>query len=118
MNAEHIIKKQIDKIGSAVTLRDGDWVSVPYKAILSPLWRRKSTNFENSVTQLGITKSEYYLYIGSSDHNITALSQDAMLEMGDEEFEFKHRDVVKAFDKIVYFTGIVRKIRREADDEI
>lgn len=111
MNKKYIIKNHIDKLGSTVILNDKSWNSMPYKAVISPLWRRKSSDFEAFVTELGTNFSEYYLYIGSFEHNICELSDDAVLKWGNELFEFKHRDVAVVGDEAVYYNAVLRKLR-------
>lgn len=110
MNKEYIIRHRIEKLGRSVVLSDGEWNSVPFKALISPLWRKKSSNFESIHTELGSCFSEYYLYIGSSNHNITDLSDDALLMFDGNTYEFKHRDKVIVDDKLLYYTGILRKL--------
>lgn len=117
MNSENIIRHQIERLGATVVVKDGEWKSVPYKALVSPLWRKKSSNFENKYTELGGVLNEYYLYIGASNHNITSLSDDAVLTLNDEKYEFKHRDSVKVSDKTIYYTGILRKLKGEDELE-
>lgn len=110
MNKEYIIRHNIEKLGRSVMLNDGEWSSVPFKALISPLWRKKSSNFESVHTELGSCLSEYYLYIGSSNHNILDLSDDAVLVLDEENYEFKHRDKVVVEDKLLYYTGVLRKL--------
>ncbi len=93
MNAQHIIQKEIEKIGSTVILTDGEWSSVPFKAILRPMWRKKSSNFEKRLTELGGSLMEYYQYIGAANHSITDLTED---EQYKQNSEFK----VKSVDKL------------------
>lgn len=111
MDTQGIIKRQIEKIGSTVELRDGAWSSVPYRAVISPLWRKKSSEFEEKLTELGADISEYYLYIGGADHNITALSDEAVLICGGKAYEFKHGDSRASADRTLYYIGILRKLR-------
>lgn len=111
MNAQYIIRHRIERLGRSVMLKDGEWNSVVFKALISPLWRKKSSNFENAYTELGSSLSEYYLYIGSANHNITDLSDDAVLMLDGEIYEFKHRDKTVVGDKLLYYTGVLRKLR-------
>ena len=113
MNRENLIRHQIERLGVTVILKDGGWESVPYKAMVNPLWRRKSSNFENKYTELGGVLNEYYLYIGASNHDITKLSDDAVALIGDDRYEFKHKDSVKINDKTIYYTAILRKLKGE-----
>lgn len=110
MDKEYIIRHHIEKLGRSIMLKDGEWSSVLFKALISPLWRKKSSNFESSHTEIGSCFSEYYLYIGSSNHNITDLSDDAVLMLDGDAYEFKHREKVIVDDEILYYTGILRKL--------
>lgn len=115
MNKEYIIRHHIEKLGRSVMLCDGNWNSVVFKALISPLWRKKSSNFESVHTELGSCFSEYYLYIGSSNHDITDLSDNAVLTLDGDTYEFKHRDKVIVDDKLMYYTGILRKLTEVID---
>lgn len=117
MNKEYVIRHQIEKYGCSVELIDGDWISVPFKALISPLWRKKTSNFEAGFTELGTNLSEYYMYIGSANHNITDLSESAVLRFSDEVFEFKHRDRVTVNDEVLYYMGILRKLKGDSEND-
>ncbi len=116
MNAQHIIQKEIEKLGLTVIITDGEWSSVPFKAILRPLWKKKSSNFEKRLTELGGSLMEYYQYIGAANHSITDLSEDALIISDGEKYEFKHRDKIIADDKVLYYTGIIRKLKGDDND--
>lgn len=113
MKKELLIKKQLDKIGRQVYLRDGEWTSMPFNACISHLWRKKSTRFEDEYTQLGVVSKDYYLYIGPYNHNICELSDESLLLIEGEEFEFKCKDPVCFGDRVIYYTGILRKLKGE-----
>ena len=100
-----IIKNQIDMTGTTVYIKDGDWTSVPFKACVSHLWRKKSTAFEPDYEMLGKSLIEYYLYIGPYDHDITMLSDDAIFML------LRYADAVKFNGETIYFTGILKKIK-------
>lgn len=117
MNKESIIRQQIERTGRTVILIDGEWQSVPFKALVSPLWRKKSSKFENKLTELGGNLSEYYLYIGSANHRITDLSNNALVKIGDNYYEFKHRDEVVVDDSVLYYNGILRKLKGDTYGE-
>ncbi|MCM1285169.1 MAG: hypothetical protein NC213_08275 [Acetobacter sp.] len=117
MKEANIVKHQLDKIGNSVYLQDGSWNSMPYKASISRLWKKKSSNFETIHTELGEALSVYYLYAGPYNHDITVLSDDAVLVYNDEKYEFKYKDAVKIKDETVYYSGVLRKIREADFDE-
>ena len=112
-----IIKSQLDKAGRTVYLKDGEWRSVPFKACVSHLWRKKTSAFEPEYAQLGRSFSEYYLYIGPYGHDITSLSGDAVLELDGENYAFKHADAVFFGGEVIYYTGILKRIKGADWDE-
>ena len=67
MDKALIIKRQLKIIGNTVYLHDGEWSSMPFRAVVQHLWRKKSSNFESTLTELGSVNAEYYLYIGPSN---------------------------------------------------
>lgn len=117
MNKADIVKNQIEKAGCTVRIRDGGWMSVPFKACISHLWRKKTSSFEPEYTELGKSYFEYYLYIGSYNHDITVLTDDAVLECNGMCFEFKCADAVSFGNKTIYYTGILKRLREVTEDE-
>ncbi len=118
MNQEFIIKKQIEMAGKEVRFSEYGWDSAPFRAVVTHLWRRKSSDFEPKFTEIGAAYSQYYLYIGSSEHDITSLSDDALLVMDGEKYEFKCKDAVFFDNRIIYYTGILRALKENSDYEI
>lgn len=114
---KEIIKDQINRAGKTVCLKDGSWTSVPFFACLSCLWRKKTSDFEPDMEQLGTADPEYYLYIGPYDHDITALTEDALVISNNEEYEFKNADAVMFGNEIIYYAGILKKIKGTDYDE-
>ncbi|MCH5321282.1 MAG: hypothetical protein J1E36_05935 [Eubacterium sp.] len=110
MNRAHIIKKQLDKAGRCVYLKDGEWTSTPIRATISHLWRKKTSSFEPKYTELGMSRADYYLYIGPYNHDITSLSQDAVLTADGEQYEFKCADAVLFGEEVIYYTGILKRL--------
>ena len=116
MNKELVIRHQINRLGRRVVITDGDWTSVPHKAIVEPLWRHKSSNFEPKFRELGNILNEYYAYICDSSHDITALSDDAIVWIDSNAYELKHKDSVKCGDSVLYYNGILRRLRGYEDE--
>ena len=112
MNKADVIKAQLSKIGSTVYLKDGEWASMPFKASLSRLWRKKSSGFEHILTELGDVGSDYYLYIGPYNHDIRTLSDKGLLLYNGDEYEFKCKDPVTFDDTVLYYSGVLRKLRK------
>ena len=81
MRSGYIIKNHLDKIGIEATLYDGEWNSMPFKCTVNPLWRKKSSAFDDDVTELGINEARYHLYLGPKTHNIMEISDNGHLHI-------------------------------------
>ncbi len=117
MNYGHLIKKQLCKIGVPIYLQDGEWTSMPFHAMINYLWRKKSSSFEPNATPIGLTMQDYYLYIGPKDHDILALSDDALVICGDRKYTFSKRDAVRIDDEVYYYSAILKKVEETEYEE-
>ena len=125
MNSAYIIKNQLDKIGSTAVLKDGDWTSMPFKCTVSPLWRKKSSAFDDSVTKVGTNKARYHLYkmgkrVNSTDKTKTRIfeiEEDGRLIYNDISYKFLRKNAVKINDETIYYTGILREVEEAQYDE-
>lgn len=117
MNEANLIRRQLERVGNGVYLHDGEWTSMPFYAVTNYLWRKKSSAFEPQPSEIGLVDPEYYLYIGPSNHDITALSEKAYLETTDGCFSFMRRDCVRKGDEVIYYTGILVKHKEESGYE-
>lgn len=111
MNTANLIRKQLEKTGSKMYLQDGEWTSMPFWANVFHLWRKSRTNFEAEFTEIGRSEKDYYFYVGPANHDITALSENAVLIAGDKKFLFKKRDAVAVGEDVIYYTGALLKIQ-------
>jgi hypothetical protein len=110
MDSANLIQKQLELIGESAVITDGEWSSTPFRAVISHLWRKKSSAFEVLPSEIGINDAEYYLYIGPHMHDITVLSGDAFLEASYRRYKFIRKDAVKQGDDVIYYTGILRRL--------
>lgn len=111
----YVIKNQLCRVGSTARLADGDYLSMPFSCTLQQTWRKNKTNFEKSHTPLGLVSTDYYLYIGPFDSDITALSDSGELIFQDERFQFLKREAVLMGNDVLYYTGVVKKIVEDSD---
>lgn len=117
MNSSLIIKKQLEKIGNVAVLKDGGWTSMPFKCSLDSLWRKKSSTFNDDVNMTGVKAERYYLFIGPYTHDITALSDNAVLSVNGKNYAFIRKNGIDINDETVYYTGIVREVKEAEYDE-
>lgn len=114
-NNAYKVKNGLRQVGESVFIKDGNWVSVPFYAVLSPKWRSNKSEFEPKETEIGRVSADYYTYIGPFDHNILSLSDKAYLIADGVKYIFKKRDAVKMGDRVLYYRGILRKVWEEND---
>lgn len=116
MNKANLIKNELIKVGKEVFLADGSWVSTPFFAIIQQKWKETKTNFEPKITEIGEVSADYFVYVGPYDHDIEALSDNALLLFGDEKYIFKKKERVVIGGVTQYFWGILRRVWGEDDD--
>lgn len=116
MSRADTIKKELIKVGKEIFLADGDWVSTPFFAVIKQKWQETKTNFEPRVTPIGEVSADYFVYIGPYDHDIEALSENALVLYDDEKYVFKKRQRVVVGGSTLYYWGILRRVW-EADDD-
>lgn len=117
MNKANLIKKQLERVGRSLYIKDGEWISTPFYAYVSHLWRKKSSAFEPDYDEAGKGTSKYYLYIGPYDHDITSLSEDAVVELDGRRYEFKNADGVSFSGQTVYYTAILRLLEGDTFED-
>lgn len=109
-------KKYLEKLGQSVTVIDGENV-IELHAVIIQTWRKNKSRFEDTVTEIGRSRKEYYQYIGPVDVDICALSDDARLECDGIKYVFLKKERVKAGDRVQFYTGMMKRVYEEASDE-
>lgn len=115
MNKAYKVKNLLERVGQKVYLQDGNWVSMPYYAVLRPRWRNNKSNFELKETEIGRVSADYYTYTGPFDHNILSLSDKAVLYADGTKYVFKKKDAVKFEDRVLYYNAVLRKVWEQND---
>ncbi len=113
MNRAYKVKDGLEKTGRKVFLKDGNWVSPPFYAVIQPRWKNNKSDFELKETEIGVVSADYYTYIGPFHHNILSLSDNAELYADGIKYMFRKKEAIKLENKVLYFTGILRKIWEE-----
>ncbi|MDE6723531.1 MAG: hypothetical protein K2J55_04970 [Eubacterium sp.] len=115
MNNKYKVKNGLHQVGERVFLYDGNWISVPFYAVLSPRWKNSKSDFELKETEIGRVSADYYTYIGPFDHNILSLSDKAYLMADGVKYIFRKKESVKMGNKVLFYRGILRKVWEEND---
>lgn len=116
MNRGDKIKNGLKKAGKRVYLKDGDWISTPFFAVIAQKWRSNKSNFEQNFTAAGRVSKDYFTFIGPYDHNILSLSENAVVLFGSEEYIFKKKEEVSAGGEKLFYWGVLRKVWSGEDD--
>lgn len=117
MKRSHKIKNGLEKVGKKMILGDGEWKSAPFYGVLDKKWKSNKSDFEFHETEIGKVSADYYTYIGPYNHDILALSENACLYADGEKYIFKRRAAEKMNDEIIYYSGVVRKVWEDPDDQ-
>lgn len=110
MNRAIKIKNSLQKAGKQVFLKDGEWISTPFFAVIAQKWRSNRSDFELERTPAGRVSKDYFTFIGPYNHNIMRLSENARVLFGEEEFIFKKKEEVSAGGEILFYWGVLRKV--------
>ena len=115
MRSGYIIKNHLDKIGIEATLYDGEWNSMPFKCTVNPLWRKKSSAFDDDVTELGTNEARYHLYVlVRKTHNVMEISDNGYLETSSGKYKFLRENAVKNKRRgYLLYRHFLREIRRQ-----
>ena len=110
MNRAELIKKGLRDAGKQVYLKDGEWISTPFFAVIAQKYRATRSNFEYVRTPLGRSSRDYFTFIGPYDHNIMSLSESARVLFGGEEYVFRKKEEVSVGGEKLFYWGILRKV--------
>ncbi len=109
-------KKYLQKLGQSVIVTDGGKV-IRLHAVIIQTWRKNKSRFEDTVTEIGRARKDYYQYIGPADVDICAFNDDARLECDGVKYAFLKKECVKAGDRAQFYTGMMKRIYEEDPDE-
>lgn len=104
------VKKGLVKTGKQVYLAEGEWVSAPFYAVVAQKWRSNKSNFEPNQTPVGEVCPDYFTYVGPYDHDICALSDNAVLIYGNDKFIFKKKERVTVGGELCFYWAIARRV--------
>ena len=110
------IKNGLIKAGKQVFLKDGEWVSTPFYAVVAQKWRATRSNFEFERTPAGRVSKDYFTFVGPYDRDILSLSEDARVVFGSEEYVFRKREEVIVGGEKLFYWGVLRKVWDGEDD--
>lgn len=113
------ITKFMDRYGRAAYFTDADdWSSSTFHCFIQPLRYKNKMYLYGVNTQIGFNAQGHYLYIGPPTHDLTKLSDDAELHVGDESFRIDRAEKVYCGEKLYYIWAIIRTIVEESEEAL
>ena len=109
----------MNRFGRKAFLSQSDgWRSTPFHCFLQPLRYKNKMYLYGVNTQIGYNAQGYYLYIGPPEHDLTALSDEVQLHVGDERYRIDRAEKVYCAQQPYYIWAIVRTIVEESEESL
>ena len=99
-----------------LTQRDG-WTSTPFHCFLQPLRYKNKMYLYGVNTQIGYNAQGHYLYIGPPEHDLTRLSDETEIAIGDAHYRVDRAEKVWCGESVYYIWAIVRTVVEEESEE-
>lgn len=108
----------MDRFGRRACLmqRDG-WTSTPFHCFLQPLRYKNKMYLYGVNTQIGYNAQGHYLYIGPPEHDLTCVSDETELVIGDVHYRIDRAEKVFCGESPYYIWAIVRTVVEEESEE-
>lgn len=112
-----VIKQKISLLGNSckIMCADGEDSVV---AIIDPVWPRTKSRFEGIYSKIGEVNTDYSIYIGPYDYDITRLSRDDTVISNGKSYYFVRADGCYVGGALQYYTGVLKRIYEEDDYEL
>lgn len=111
MNAAEEVKRMLRAYGGRTVLHDVDgWHSHTFYALLQPLRYKNKMYLEGTYTPIGRSDRGYYLYTGPYDHDLTKLTDAAVVEAADARYTIDRAEKVFLNGVCVYVWAILRAV--------
>lgn len=116
INKSTIIKRRLRQLGKRVTIMYEDGSQAEVYAVLNNTWSRNKTRFEAFSSMIGRYRNDYYVYIGPSDLDITALGENDYLICEDRRYKLVLSERVTTGNVLQYYTGILKRLQEDDGD--
>lgn len=114
-NKSKLIEKYINLLGNTIQVKKDDGAVLNGKALIQNAWTRQHLRYDRHAAQPGRYGSRYWLYIGPSSLDITALSENDTLYYEHHPFYFIQAEAVNVGDHVQYYRGILKRTEEEDD---
>lgn len=109
MDKTRDIQKIMKLCGRTACFETDGACSDTFKCLIASTWRNNKTNFEPAAQPAGFAETDYYVYLGPADRDITALPDTAFVLSKDERYVFKKREAFVVGDNVQFYWGILRR---------
>lgn len=113
----NVISANINRLGRecVIDFSSGDRATV--FAMVQPIWRKSKNRFEGSYTKLGELVSDYCMYIGPSDFDITKLRKNDTVYVDDRAYYFEKADKCIVGGMVQYCNGVLKRVYEEDSND-
>lgn len=111
LEREKICNRYINQVGRSVTVKRRNGGEDSLSAVLQPIWKISGAYYKVIQAQVGKCLDDYYRYIGPPEYDVTELCEDDEVIYAGEKFYFIRTEPVMLRDRVLYYTGTLRKIR-------
>lgn len=98
------------KCGRPCTIHTVDGNTLSVTAVIQQVWRRLKSKFEPVTTRIGGAYTDYYMYYGPADCDITGLGQDDIFESDGIQYYFVRGERVIVNGIVQYYAGVLKRI--------
>lgn len=100
----------------AVFTADDGWCTAPFHCFIQPLRYKNKMYLYGVNTQIGYNAQGHYLYIGPPEHDVTKLSDDAVLQCDGIKYRIDRAEKVFCGNDVFYIWAVVRTIVEEESE--
>ena len=94
------------------------WTSRDLFCFIQPLRYKNKMYLYVVNTQIGFNAQGHYLYIGPPDCDVTRLSDDVILCVGEDRYRIDRAEKVYCGEKLYYIWAIIRTVVEESEESL
>ena len=113
------ITKFLNLYGRRARFEEEDgWTSRDFHCFIQPLRYKNKMYLYGVNTQIGFNAQGNYLYIGPPDCDVTKLSDDVVLHVGENRYRIDRAEKVYCGEKLYYIWAIIRTVVEESEESL
>lgn len=110
INMSGIISANLSRLGRECKVVPSSGEGTTIVAMIQPIWRRTKSRFEGTYSKIGELVTDYCMYIGPSDFDITELTKQDTIYVDDGAYYFEKADKCVIGGVVQYCNGVLKRI--------